>query len=207
MMICYSDDNKIAMILGRYFRLDKKTGYYLASRQYQGKRKRLHVFIWEYFNGQIPKGYEVHHKDHNKSNNEISNLELLSESEHKNIHSVEMTQEQRKQRADNLELKARVKAIEWHKSEKGRDWHKKHYEKIKESLHQRADKCCIVCGNKFSSIKRSKFCSNKCKSAYRRAAGIDNVERECAICREKFITNKYSQRKYCEKHRHKGCCA
>lgn len=37
-----------------------------------------HVVLWEHFNGKIPDGYELNHKDENKHNFKISNLELLT---------------------------------------------------------------------------------------------------------------------------------
>ena len=36
-----------------------------------GKRYLKHRYIWEQYNGKIPDGYEVHHKDLNTHNNEI----------------------------------------------------------------------------------------------------------------------------------------
>lgn len=63
---------------------------YFATTIYDdfGNRKtiRHHRFIWEAVNGAIPNGYEIHHKDHNRSNNSISNLELIESSLHKHIH-------------------------------------------------------------------------------------------------------------------------
>ena len=47
-MIEYHDD--IAEIDGISFRKDKKSGYYLSSKAIQGKRKRLHIYIWEKYN-------------------------------------------------------------------------------------------------------------------------------------------------------------
>lgn len=46
----------------------------------------IHRFIWSYFNGKIPEGYEIHHRDFNHDNNDISNLELVTKEEHKEIH-------------------------------------------------------------------------------------------------------------------------
>lgn len=46
----------------------------------------LHIYIWEKINGEKPKGYYIHHKDFNKSNYNINNLELLSQSDHLKIH-------------------------------------------------------------------------------------------------------------------------
>ena len=47
----------------------------------------VHRIVWERENGRIPDGFQVHHKDGNKENNNIDNLELLSALEHKRIHS------------------------------------------------------------------------------------------------------------------------
>ena len=46
----------------------------------------LHRFIWQYVNGEIPDGYEIHHRDLNHDNNDISNLQLLTTEEHKQLH-------------------------------------------------------------------------------------------------------------------------
>lgn len=56
-------------------------GYY---RGYHGKY--IHQAVWEHFNGEIPNGYIIHHIDGDKSNNEISNLQLMIQSEHVKLH-------------------------------------------------------------------------------------------------------------------------
>jgi hypothetical protein len=43
---------------------------------------RIHRLVAETFIGEIPKGYQVHHKDGNKQNNNVENLEILSIKEH-----------------------------------------------------------------------------------------------------------------------------
>ena len=48
----------------------------------EGKNVHIHRLEWVRYNGEIPNGYVVHHKDGNKLNWEISNLELLSRSQH-----------------------------------------------------------------------------------------------------------------------------
>jgi hypothetical protein len=45
-----------------------------------------HQRIWKRANGSIPNGYEIHHKDENKENNSLANLELLTFSDHRRIH-------------------------------------------------------------------------------------------------------------------------
>lgn len=47
-----------------------------------GRNQHVHRIEWEKHNGKIPKGFIVHHKDENKLNWSIENLELLSKSEH-----------------------------------------------------------------------------------------------------------------------------
>lgn len=49
---------------------------------------REHRFVWEKYRGAIPKGMVVHHKDENKLNNKIRNLELLTRGEHQRLHNV-----------------------------------------------------------------------------------------------------------------------
>lgn len=176
------------------FTRDEKTGYYLNSTL----RKRIHVYVWEYYNGAIPKGYEVHHRDKNKSNNDISNLELLTSSEHKKLHASELTEEQRKWKRENLRNNAQPKATEWHKSEKGINWHKSHYQKYKEALHQNKEIVCENCGKVFLAEK-GKFCCNACKSAYRRKQGKDLTTCKCVICGNEFLSNKYHKAKTCSR--------
>ena len=180
---------------GKKFTRDEHTGYYLSS---SGKpRKRMHVYVWEYYNSKVPKGYEIHHRDGNKANNDISNLQLVDAKDHRKIHSIQLTEEQREWRRQNLARTARPKASEWHKSEEGRAWHKQQYEKTKEVLHQQVERVCANCGKTFIGHHTSKYCSNACKSADRRRSGVDNVERNCVICGKSYITSKYSKVQTC----------
>ncbi len=45
-----------------------------------------HIWVWEKHHGKIPKNYQIHHKDGNKRNNSIENLELLTAEEHRKKH-------------------------------------------------------------------------------------------------------------------------
>ena len=47
-----------------------------------GKNQHVHRLQWIKYHGEIPEGYVVHHKDGNKLNWDIENLEVLSRSEH-----------------------------------------------------------------------------------------------------------------------------
>lgn len=42
--------------------------------------------IWAYFNGPIPEGYHIHHKDGDPTNNHVENLDCIPSPEHTKIH-------------------------------------------------------------------------------------------------------------------------
>ena len=63
---------------------DKK-GY--ATIFINGKNIKLHIYIWEKKNGEKPKGMQLHHKDLDKKNYKINNLELLTQSDHFKLHA------------------------------------------------------------------------------------------------------------------------
>ena len=52
-----------------------------------GKSKMVHILEWEKHNGPKPKGYQVHHKDENKANWNIDNLQIETQSDHLRIHA------------------------------------------------------------------------------------------------------------------------
>lgn len=209
-MIQYYDDGDLAVFEGYTFRRDKKTGYYLSSKKIKnGKRVRLHVYVWEISNNQtVPEGFEIHHKDFNKYNNEPENLVALSPEEHAEIHKKAMTEEQKRELARRLEEKARPKALEWHGSKEGREWHKKHAIEIAEKYKKGSEAweniaveyVCDFCGKTFKTKRnahKNHFCSNKCKTSYRRSLHLDDIEKICQKCGDVFIDDKYSVRKYC----------
>ena len=64
------------------------TGYYKITTQKEGNfAKHLHRLIYEEHYGKIPEGHIVHHKNHNKLDNDPNNLELMSRAEHTILHS------------------------------------------------------------------------------------------------------------------------
>lgn len=54
----------------------------------KGQEIKAHRVIWEQYHGKIPKGYIIHHKDENKLNNDISNLQLVTRAQHSKIHNL-----------------------------------------------------------------------------------------------------------------------
>lgn len=202
-MVEYLDNGDVAVFDGFTFRKDKRTGYFLSSKNIRdGKRCRLHVYVWEKANGKrVPESCEVHHVDCNKNNNEPENLVCMTAEEHREYHVAHISEDLKKKWAKNLIEKAVPASKAWHRSENGRKWHaetaKKSYEK-----RRLAKYICSYCGKEFEtkhiySETSNRFCSNNCKSAFRRKIGIDDTDFVCQKCGKIFRTNKYTKRKYC----------
>lgn len=201
-MVQYFDEGDLACYNGYSFRKDKESGYYLSSKKIGARRKRLHVYVWECNNGEVPSGYHVHHIDGDKSNNEIDNLAIVVGVEHVSLHGRNITEKQKEQKRENLRKNALPKAKEWHASEAGRKWHSTH---VKNSIEQRQLRTynCTWCKNQFETYNiygkdQNHFCSNNCKAAHRRASGIDNVTKICTVCGGTYVANKYQNTKRCE---------
>jgi hypothetical protein len=172
----------------------KGRGYYQCTKAI--KPRNLHQYIWQKHNGEQPAGYDVHHIDHNKDNNDISNLELISRKDHAKHHGQHWTEERKAKQRQHLEA-IKDKAAAWHKSPEGREWHSKNALGRKKPRHKGI---CSVCGNEYEYAKSSqanKYCSNKCAAKARRDSGIDNIDKQCVICGKWYNANKYSRVKTC----------
>lgn len=179
---------------GEYFFKDAKSGYWQNTKT----RERMHRYVYRFYYGDIPAGFHIHHIDMNKDNNDISNLCLLTPEAHNKIHTATRSNETLEKMRANIK-KAGELAIDWHKSEAGHEWHKEHYENMKDLLHAKTEKICLNCGKSFFNISHSKFCCNACKSAYRRKNGVDNVTRVCTVCGKEFTVNRYYKTKTCSR--------
>ena len=192
---------KHVSIDGYKFCKDEKTGYYLSSKLINGSRKRLHIYMWEKYNGPVPKGFHIHHINKNKSDNSIENLTILNVSEHLSLHSNENIEAIREKFIHNAHPVAKL----WHASEEGKAWHREHAKVVAEKVYADKD-ITLICKNCFEeypayeAVKtRSDFCSNACKSAWRRKSGVDNEQRICEYCGNEFTTNKYTCSSCCTK--------
>ena len=64
------------------------------GKLYRGRYCYEHHAVWEKTNGKpVPDGFVVHHKDGNRFNNSVDNLELLERVSHNRLHGL---QEKRK---------------------------------------------------------------------------------------------------------------
>ena len=170
---------------------------YKGERYFSRHDKRLHRVVWEFYNGPIPQGFHVHHKDENPWNNEIDNLELVPAFKHLSRHTIERVAEDRESFIRRM-AKAGEYAKEWHRSPEGRAWHSKHAKE--QAPRERVEYTCDFCGKTFVSQKfgsEHHFCSNKCSAAFRRREGLDNITRVCEWCGKDFQSNKYKPQRFC----------
>lgn len=89
-----------------------KNGYlsvYLRCKDGKNRSFLFHRVIWYFFNGCIPKGYEINHKDEKKYNNSLENLELLSRAD--NVRYG--TRTERAAKTNSTILKGRIINDEW----------------------------------------------------------------------------------------------
>lgn len=172
--------------------------YYKCGRYFQKNGVRLHRVVWESINGPVPDGFHVHHADTDRSNNQITNLELKTSAKHISDHVSESGHGAR------TIHHAIAAAPEWHRSPDGLEWHKRQYvEKCAIALAATVDKICHHCGKSYraniAGKTTGKFCSNNCKSAFRLASGADIETRICVCCGAEFKVNKYWTTKTCSR--------
>jgi hypothetical protein len=150
------------MHFGKKFYLDKQKGYWISTTC---PRIRAHVWVWKYHHGEIEKGFHIHHKDEDKSNNNIENLEKISCSKHLSLH---MNKEENIKRATEQANKVRHLTKIWHASDEGREWHIKHG--LKTWIDRKSFKIkCLMCKKEIETkTYHQKFCHQNCKAKYAR---------------------------------------
>lgn len=85
-----SNKGNIRSVYYRNYRVlkpGKDHGGYLQVILYKNKIRRIgrvHRLVWSAFNGPIPEGMEINHIDECKTNNSLSNLNLLSRTQNMN---------------------------------------------------------------------------------------------------------------------------
>lgn len=180
---------------GKKFYLDKSTGYWISTTC---PKIRAHVWVWKNYHGSVEKGFHIHHIDGDKSNNDIENLIKMPAFEHLSYHSNQ--KENKERSAKHCEL-IRPLTKEWHASQEGRDWHRQHAINMRFGRGDPVNYNCDQCGSQFNSTKknRTRFCSNACKSKWRRNSGLDNEIRKCLVCLKEFEVNKYAKTQFCSR--------
>lgn len=171
--------------------------YFICSKYKGMKVRRLHQAIWEHYNGPIPEGHHVHHKDGNTLNNDISNLECLSNKEHRRTHWTPEDAERARKMAED----ARPLTKAWHASEEGLKWHSENGRKVWENMPSKTH-VCTVCLEKFESRSNRavvRFCGLNCKMQSFRDRKKGTLQKNCAHCDAVFATSSVQPSAYCSR--------
>ena len=143
----------------------------------------IHRAVWSYVNGEIPQGYEIHHKDDDKANNSIGNLQLVTKSEHLKIHYPQ------KHKAKQKEFICKKCGEKFIAISNGRNFY------CPECRHP--TKICLECGKQFKPAVGNKatFCSLSCALKHRHK---DHREKKnCPVCGKEFEVRKSHINVYC----------
>ncbi len=109
--------------------------------------------------GEIPEGYDVHHSNFDKENNNISNLVLLTKEEHKKIHLSHKTKKSPEKKTKFI---CKVCGCEYESVNRGNNnYCSQKCKKLAERKRDMKIKTCEICGREFSTSDDAKFCSKK----------------------------------------------
>ena len=160
--------------------------YYLCGKYFANSAKassrRLHQTVWSAAHGPIPPGYHVHHRDEDRANNRLDNLELKWGSDHLADH---MTPERRAQSALCIVTHGVPAARAWHSTPEGLAWHSKNGKAAWETRDPIA-LTCQECGSTYETRGRGdrlRFCSGNCRArALRRSPTIGTRQHVEGMC-------------------------
>ena len=148
--------------------------YYLCGRYFQHRGRRLHRAVWEAEHGRLPAGkrLHLHHRNNDRSDNRLENLELKTARKHLADHARQVTDKQRRARSANATKYARAGNAKLSGESRSvaasRGW----------SAREPVAATCAVCGRPFPTFRPevARFCGGTCRARdlrrRRREAGL-----------------------------------
>ena len=169
--------------------------YHKDPSGHYGSHEGIHRTVWQYYNGEIPEGYLIHHDDENPKNNASSNLVLKTKSEHRREHVTAAPI------ADRKPMKCDRCGKIFDAYDNGAKLHfcpecraHAHYERKKFPI------TCEWCGKQFfSKSKATRYCSSAC---WGKAVSVRNGRHEtktCPICGKEFTARISEHKIFCSR--------
>lgn len=164
------------------------------THAYFRTQQSIHQSVYRYYCGEIPIGYEVHHKNGKKNDNNISNLQLLSKEQHGKLHSIHVIP------FNFLKLQKFVCqncGKEFEKPNVGTNkFCTPKCRQIYFSKLPHITASCEYCGKIFKTHKKTqRFCSNEC-AAKEKSKNHSEI-RICPNCGKNFIVSQSVRKVYC----------
>lgn len=165
-----------------------------TSGHYTNTSSFIHRHVWQYYCGDIPAGNVIHHKNFNKSDNSIENLQMLTITEHNRLHMALQLSDLRYTR----------------KCPKcGKTFTTGHIIQIycSEDCANKSrpleNKQCVICGKEFKARTDQNIstCSKKClhELKTRQDRELPRELRHCAVCGKEFLASIVKKQIYCSK--------
>jgi len=195
--------------------------WYLNGGYYMSRNGRLlHRAVYRAHYGEIPEGYDVHHKDEDKTNWAPENLEALPRSEHLKRHrsrgAVVASKPERQGRSwrqwgaieprditcegcGSVFRSRGMRAKYCHLNCRMRHYRRNgRVVEPKKPRRIRPPRPCAVCGKPFKpSYHRQPTCSSQCGWVYRRRQWAERrPSKLCPICQESFWSDRLSRQTF-----------
>lgn len=160
------------------------------SRHYSANQQ-IHRAVYRYYQGEIPTGYEIHHRDENPANNAPDNLQCLTKSSHSALHHRDGVGKKTK----NFICAQCGKPLTIRATANRRFCSQTCYIKYCNEKKKRPS-VCAFCGKIFiAHDKRQKFCSQSCNAKFQFK---DHREtRTCPICGKTFTARISTNKRAC----------
>lgn len=169
--------------------------FYLAQCGHFKQTKTIHQKVWTYCRGAIPSGYQIHHIDHNKANNNIANLQLMTASEHQSHH---MPLGVTSKKLQEFTCEVCGKKYTAYKCGSNRFCSSLCRSRYRQST-ELEKRVCPQCGKEFVTYRgnKARHCSHACSMDAKRKHY--QVKRICPTCGKEFITTTYANKIYCSR--------
>lgn len=167
--------------------------YYKKKNDHYSGHPPLHRAVFQYYCGELPPEFEIHHKDFNPANNDISNLQLLSKAEHQKVHALHNSGAFQTREFVCAFCGKRFIAQNRGNNRFCSPTCRRNFKHTQDLVERQ----CARCGKTFLADKYSKVrcCSVSCAQRLRQ---IDSYEtKECLYCGKVFTVLKKYRQKYC----------